>query len=198
MLINFYSVSPIPFNPVRYKGKRVNIIERWWQEEKEQTGTSSPLPSCPHLLRWWIEYCPVCWWQGRDNEGTGGVLFSRCFPIILHLLNCVRLFATPWTAACQASLSFGIYSSLLKLMSIELVMLSNRLTLCHPRLLLPSIFPSIIYMLHNLSLDICPHLWNHQHNQQNRFITSKYFLVSLFFTFVVITLNRRSTLLTNF
>ena len=51
--------------------------------------------------------------------------------------------ATPWTAACQASLSFTISRSLLKLMSIELVMPSNHLILCHPLLLPTSIFPSI-------------------------------------------------------
>ena len=53
------------------------------------------------------------------------------------------LFATPWTAVCQGSLSFTISQSLLKLMSIELMMPSNHLILCHPLLLLPSIFPSI-------------------------------------------------------
>ena len=57
-------------------------------------------------------------------------------------LSCVRLFATPWTAACQASLSFTNSQSLFKLMSIESVMPSNNLILCCP-LLLPSIFPSI-------------------------------------------------------
>ena len=51
--------------------------------------------------------------------------------------------ATPWTAACQASLSITTSHSLLKLMSIKLVMPSNHLILCHPLLLLPSIFPSI-------------------------------------------------------
>ena len=50
---------------------------------------------------------------------------------------------TPWTAACQASLSFTIFQSLPKLMSIESVMPSNHPILCHPLLLLPSIFPSI-------------------------------------------------------
>ena len=60
----------------------------------------------------------------------------------VQLLSCVRLFATPWTAALQASLSFTISQSLLKLMSIESVMPSNHLVLCHP-LLLPSIFPGI-------------------------------------------------------
>ena len=59
------------------------------------------------------------------------------------LLNCVRLFATPWTAAHQASLSITNSQSLPKLMSIESVMPSNHLILCCPLLFLPSIFPSI-------------------------------------------------------
>ena len=58
-------------------------------------------------------------------------------------LSRVRLSMTPWTAACQASLSFTISRSLLKLMSIESVMPSNHLNLCCPFLLLPSIFLSI-------------------------------------------------------
>ena len=58
-------------------------------------------------------------------------------------LSCVQLFETPWTAACQASLSITNSRSLLKLMSIKSVMPSNHLILCHPLLLLPSIFPSI-------------------------------------------------------
>ena len=58
-------------------------------------------------------------------------------------LSHVLLFATPWTAACQASLSITNSRSLLKLMSIESVMPSNHLILCRPLLLLPSIFPSI-------------------------------------------------------
>ena len=59
------------------------------------------------------------------------------------MLSHVRLFATPWTAACQASLSITNSWSLLKLMSIKSVMPSNHLILCHPLLLPPSIFPSI-------------------------------------------------------
>ena len=58
-------------------------------------------------------------------------------------LSRVRLFATPWTAACQASLSITNSWSSLKLMSIELVMPSSHLILCRPLLLFPSIFPSI-------------------------------------------------------
>ena len=73
----------------------------------------------------------------RANLGFGGIghqLFSRSV-----MSNSV----TPWIVACQASLSFIISQSLLKLMSIESVMPSNHFILCHPLLLLPSIFPSI-------------------------------------------------------
>ena len=63
-----------------------------------------------------------------------GMLFSR---------SVISNSAPPWTAACQASLSFTISQILLKLMSIELVMPSNHLALCYPLLLLPSLFPSI-------------------------------------------------------
>ena len=62
---------------------------------------------------------------------------------LVQSLSCVRLFVTPWTVACQASLSITNSWSLLKLMSIELVISSNHLILCQP-LLLPSIFPSIM------------------------------------------------------
>ena len=61
----------------------------------------------------------------------------------VQLLSCVWLFATPWNAACQASLAITNSQSLLKLTSIDSVMPSNHLILCHPLLLLPSIFPSI-------------------------------------------------------
>ena len=60
-----------------------------------------------------------------------------------QLFSCVRHFVTPWTAACQASLSITNSRSLLKLMSIKLVMPSNHLILCRPLLLLPTILPSI-------------------------------------------------------
>ena len=61
----------------------------------------------------------------------------------VQLFSHIRLFATPWTVAHQASLSITNFWSLLKLMSIESVMPSNHLILCRPLLLLPSIFPSI-------------------------------------------------------
>ena len=76
--------------------------------------------------------------------------------IIVQSLSCVRLFVTPWTEAHQASLSFTISRSLLKLMSIESVMPSNSLILCHPLLLLPSIFPSIRVFSNESAL---PNMW---------------------------------------
>ena len=65
------------------------------------------------------------------------------FVIVVQSLSRVQLSVTPWTSAPQASLSFTISWSLFKLMSIESVMPSNHLILCHPLLLLTSIFPSI-------------------------------------------------------
>ena len=75
--------------------------------------------------------------------------------VVVQLLRNVILFVTPWTAAHQASfLSFTISQSLLKLMSIKLVVPSNHLILCHPLLLLPSIFPSIMVFSNELVLCI--------------------------------------------
>ena len=68
--------------------------------------------------------------------------FFICISSVQSLSH-VRLFAIPWTAACQASLSITNSRSLLKLTSIELVMPFNHPILCYPLLLLPSIFPSI-------------------------------------------------------
>ena len=72
----------------------------------------------------------------------GTVVVVTIIIVVVQSLSRVRLSATPWAAAHQASLSFTISGSLLRLMSIESVMPSNHLTLSHPLLLLPSIFPS--------------------------------------------------------
>ena len=74
--------------------------------------------------------------------------------IVVQSLIHVWLFATPWTAARQASLSISSSQSLLKLMSIKSVMPSNHLTLCRPLLLLPSIFPRIRVFSNELTLCI--------------------------------------------
>ena len=73
---------------------------------------------------------------------------------VVSSLSCVGLFVTPWAAACQASLFFTNSLSLLRLMSIELVMPSNHLIFCRPFLFLPSIFPSIKVFSNELDLHI--------------------------------------------
>ena len=72
--------------------------------------------------------------------------------VVVQSLRRVQLFVTPWTAAHQAPLSSVISQSLLKFMSIESMMLSNHLILCHPLLLLPSIFPRIRIFSNELTL----------------------------------------------
>ena len=92
-------------------------------------------------------YFPVAYWCGSLSS--------------VQLLSWVWLFVTPWTAACQASLSITNSWSLLKLMSIELVMPSNCLILCHPLLLLPSIFPSIgVFSNESVLLKRWPKYWS--------------------------------------
>ena len=96
-----------------------------------------------------------------SSECTLGVQFSS----VTH----VQLFATPWFGAHQASLSFTISRSLLKFMSIELVMPSNHLILCHSLLLLPLIFPNIKVFSNESALHIrWPKLLELQHNSLQR------------------------------
>ena len=81
--------------------------------------------------------------------------------LLVHLLSCGQFFTTPWTALRQASLSFTISHSLLKLMSIESVMLSNHLILCRPLLLLPLVFPSFRVFSNALALHVTwPKYWS--------------------------------------
>ena len=80
--------------------------------------------------------------------------FIHYYFVIVQLLSHVPLFATPWTAAHQASQSFTISQSLLKLMSTELVMSSNHLIPCGPLLLLPSILLGIRVLSNDSALSI--------------------------------------------
>ena len=83
------------------------------------------------------------------------------YTVIVQLLSCVQLFAAPWTAAHQASLSFNISWSLLKLTSIESAMPSNHLILCCPFLLLSSIFASIrVFSNESVLLIRWPKYWS--------------------------------------
>ena len=87
-----------------------------------------------------------------QNDSGFLLAMPLCNPLLLcglhlvtsvQLLSCVQLLVTPWTTACQAPLSFTISWNLLRIMSIESVVPSNHLIICHPLLLLPSIFPNI-------------------------------------------------------
>ena len=98
----------------------------------ESSGPLSILNAEQYFIMW-IFFLPA-----HEHFNCFSVQFSS-----VQLLSCVQLFATPWTAARQASMSIANSWSLLKLMSIELVMPSNHLILCRPLLLLSSIFPSI-------------------------------------------------------
>ena len=96
-------------------------------------------------------------WSARKSIGPQ---FSS-----VQYLSHVWLFATPWTAACQASLYITNSRSLLKLMSIELMVPSNHLILCCPHLLLPSIFPSIRVFSNESALHIrWPKYWSFSFN----------------------------------
>ena len=80
---------------------------------------------------------------------------------LVQSLSCIRLLATPWTTAHQASLSITNSQSPPKLMSTESVMPSNHFILCHPLLLLPSIFPNIRIFTNKSALSIrCPKYWS--------------------------------------
>ena len=113
-----------------------------------------------HTLIWhhfWVNYMLPILLMGR--------LVLVCQFSSVQSLSRVQLFVTPWTAACQASLSITNSQSLLKLMSIELVMPSNHLILCRPRLLLPSIFPSIWVFSNESVLSIrWPKYWSFMFN----------------------------------
>ena len=110
-------------------------------------------------------------------------------------LSCVRLFATPWIAARQACLSITNSRSSLRLTSIESVMPSNHLILCHPLLLLPSIFPSIRVFSNESTLHIrWPKYWSFSFNispssEHPGLISCKWVYTKVFFNLLTIVNN---------
>ena len=101
--------------------------------------------------RWvFFQYWNISEYQTVKN--IIGISFRKIFVVVIKWLSHVWLFVTPWIAACQASLPFTILWSLLKLMSIESMMPSNHLILCHPLFHLPSIFASIMVFSSELAL----------------------------------------------
>ena len=109
---------------------------------------------------WQKRHKPVCPMGANPLFSIPGYGISLLFSSVQSLSH-VRLFETPWTAASQVSLSITNSRSSLKLTSIESVMPSNHLILCHPLLLLPSIFPSIRVFSHESVLHIrWPDYWS--------------------------------------
>ena len=123
--------------------------------------------------------------------------------VVVQLLSHVQLFATPWTAECQASLSFTISQSLLKPMSVESVMPSNRIVLYCPLLLLPSIFPSIRVFSNESALCLrWPKYWSFSFSPSSKysrlisfvwiFILKIYFIQLLIYSVVFISAAQQS------
>ena len=127
---------------------------------RQRVSQSEPLPALWHLPGKWTDLpvqqpgvgghgaCSSLQQSVGNYRGRTSIVFCCCS------LSHVQLFAAPWMAACQASLSFTVSQSLLKLLFIELMMPSNRLILCCPLLLLPLIFPSIRVFSNELVLHI--------------------------------------------
>ena len=106
-----------------------------------------------------LSLCSILFW--KLNYLNTLFIVGIFWFLFVHSLHHVWLFVTPWTAALQTSLSFTISQSLLKLMYIESMVPSNHLILCHPLLLLPSIFLKIRVISNELALCIrWPKYWS--------------------------------------
>ena len=125
---------------------------RWLRLTSEVEGS----PTCHPKEKWnFYKHLPLCWHFSQRMGADSPCLVQ----------SVVSDFVAPWTAACQASLSITRSQSLLKLMSIELVMPSNRIILCRPLLLLPSIFLSIRVFSNESALCIrWPKYWSFSFN----------------------------------
>ena len=114
-----------------------------------------------HLFKNFPQFVVIHTVKSFGHVHNLSVMIWCSFIFIVQLLRRVQLFVAPWTAARQASLSITISHSLLRLMSSESVTPSNHLILCHPLLLLPSVFPSIRVFFNESDLYIrWPKYWS--------------------------------------
>ena len=104
-----------------------------------------------------------------ETEETNAFYINFCISGSVQSLSHVRLFAAPWTAAHQVSLSIISSRRVLKFLSIESVMPSNHLILCRPLLLLPSIFPSIRVFSELVLYIRWPNYWNFSISPSNEY-----------------------------
>ena len=108
-----------------------------------------------------IHICETSLWYKVVSQPIANIAGVFIFVIVIQSLSCVQHFATSWTIAHQIPLSSTISQSFLKFISMESVILSNHLILCHPLILLPSIFPSIRLFYNELALPIWwPKYWS--------------------------------------
>ena len=152
----------------------VTLVLSWlFHSPPSPSSRGSSVPLCFLPLEWYHAHIWDCWYFSHLPSYQLVTLFSlvtlSLFQKIHHLLSSVRLLShiwllvTPWTAAHQASLS--ITNSWSLLLSIKSVMASNHLILCHPLLLLPSIFPSIKVFSSESALHIRgPKYWSFSFN----------------------------------
>ena len=111
-----------------------------------------------YLTILFVDYTPV---KQKITKNKVKCRLVRLVVVAVESVSCIQLFVTSWTAARQASLSFIISRSLLKLISLESVMPPKHLILCHPLLLLPSMFPSIRVFSNESTFCIrWPKYWN--------------------------------------
>ena len=131
-------------------------------EKQQQRKVVSRVDLCPEEYSWicYLAFHSKTWSVSQNKEAhfRFGQLFLQFSSV--QLLSRVQLVVTPWTAACQASLSITNSRSLLKIMSIESVMPSNHLMLCCPLLFPLSIFPSIRVFANRSVLRIRPNYWS--------------------------------------
>ena len=163
------SSSVVPFSscPQSFPASRSFSMSQLFQSGGQSIGVSASASVLPMNIQDWF---PLGWagWISLQSKGSQRVRHDlatkkqqqQCYTCVsvqfssLQLLSRVQLFATPWTATCQTSLSYIISWTLLKLMSIESVMPPNIHIFCHPLLLLPSIFLSIRVFSNELALHV--------------------------------------------
>ena len=165
--LTFDSLRQLHSNRLRGTGhtlERKIVKTSYVFKQKLWASTQTPFTDTPDvrfIMRLWLHSCALPPHRTlHEIHHQGALLFSS-----VQSLSPVRLFATPWTAACQASLSITNSRSLLKLMSIESVMPSSHLILCCPLLLPPSIPPSIRVFPNEAALRIrWPKYWSFSFN----------------------------------
>ena len=167
-------LSEVQTSPFRFKLGHSHgryFIKNSWSMNK-WTNAFPLMLQVQHTSQWNLLPAWSCYYlylvipSGIETSGLCCHLLLGSFTLSsVQLLSCVQLFATPWIAACQVSLSITNSWSSLKLMSIELVMPSNHFILCRPLLLLPSIFPSIMVFSNDSALHIrWPNYWSFSFN----------------------------------